>query len=134
MTATRRRVACVNSARVSPRHQRPPTYLEYAIANRRLAGDGQLAAANTAARAVHLAWQVAMVGHEQGFPVSQADLAESEWGGSLRTVERDWRRFAQAFPGEDGPNRVAELLAREYGRRLASQHVGSLASADLATA
>lgn len=52
-----------------------------------------------------------------GWP-TQADYAEY-WRRDLRHTQREWALVREAFPGEDGPDRLARIIALDYRQRLA---------------
>lgn len=76
--------------------------------------DGE--ALSMGARAVLLVAEIAAIGHEHGFPVTQADHAE-HIGCSIRTTERRWQDFKRGFPDEDGPDRLARDFAAAHGSK-----------------
>ncbi len=52
-----------------------------------------------------------------GWP-TQAEYA-AWWKISERQAQREWELFKRAFPGEESPDRIAQLMVANYGRRLA---------------
>jgi len=53
-----------------------------------------------------------------GWP-TQADYS-AYWKRDLRHSQREWALVREAFPGEEGPDRLARILALDYRQRLVS--------------
>ena len=98
---------------------RSPTLGEVAFRNLQAAGHGRIRAMKKASEALTTVSCLAIAASrsENGFP-TQAEYA-SYWNQTERSAQRDWQRFREAFPGEDGPERLARALVAEYSRRLA---------------
>jgi Txe/YoeB family toxin of Txe-Axe toxin-antitoxin module len=97
-----------------------PTLGEVAFRNLREQGYGPVRAMKAAADALAIAGALAIAATQQdGFP-TQAEYA-NYWKQSERSAQRDWERFRKAFPGEDGPERLARALVTDYSRRLSHQ-------------
>lgn len=89
-----------------------------AVANLQAAGYPPLRASLGAARALTTVWQLAVCADALGYWPSQMEYA-AYWRASDRTTQRDWQRFRAAFPDEESPDRLAELLrAHALGERL----------------
>jgi hypothetical protein len=106
---------------------RTPTLGEVAFQNLRDAGYTTMRAMKGAADALTTAGALAIAASrsENGFP-TQAEYA-AYWKQSERSAQRDWERFRKAFPGEDGPERLARALVADYSRRLAEREDPSIA-------
>lgn len=107
--------------------QREPTLIEVAFANLRAQGYSTIRAVKAASDALTTvgALAIAAAHSDNGFP-TQAEYA-AYWKQSERSAQREWRRFKDAFPGEEGPERLARLLVAEYSRRLAEREDPSIA-------
>jgi len=103
------------------------TLAEVATQNLRAQGYGAMRAMKGAADALATAGCLAIVAakSDNGFP-TQAGYA-TYWKQSERSAQREWERFRKAFPGEDGPERLARAIVAEYSRRLAEREDPSMA-------
>ena len=82
---------------------------------------GQLKATKKAAEAVATLACLAIAAEkggaaDGGWP-TQAEYA-AYWKLSERQAQREWQLVKRAFPGEDGPDRLAKALWVEYRTRL----------------
>ena len=111
---------------------RQATLADVAIANLRPQyGTGRLAtlkAMKKAADAIAVAACLAIAaekgaGRDGDWP-TQAEYA-AWWKMTDRHAQREWQLFRRAFPGEEGPERLAKWLLTEYGRRLAEGDQGN---------
>ena len=87
----------------------------------RAQGYGTIRAMKAAADALTTAAALAIAASrsENGFP-TQAEYA-AYWKQSERSAQREWERFRKAFPGQDGPERLAKAILGEYSGRLARE-------------
>lgn len=107
---------------------RTPTLGEVAYRNlREREGYGTMRAMKLAADACTTVacLAIAAAHSENGFP-TQANYAHY-WKQSERTAQREWALVKKAFPGEDGPERLARLVVSEYAARLAKSEDPSIA-------
>lgn len=99
----------------------PRTLPQLAFVNLRSQGYGWRDSFNKASEALSTAVALA-VAYRSGAGADGAWPTQAEYAAfcevDVRTAQREWRVFREAFPGEKDPRRLAELLAREYGRRL----------------
>lgn len=114
-------------AHVSPR-QRTPSLLELAISNLRAQGHSWPAATVKGAQACSTIWQLAYQHDDEGRWPTQEQFA-AYWKTPLRSVQRDWSRFRQAFPREADPERIAKLVAIEIERRQLANGPSSVTAA-----
>jgi hypothetical protein len=112
---------------LGPMKPREQTLGEIAFTNLRAKGYGTMRAMKGAADALTTAGALAIAASrsQNGFP-TQAEYA-TYWKQSERSAQREWRRFKDAFPSEEGPERLARLLVAEYSRRLAEREDPSIA-------
>jgi len=76
----------------------------------------------TATAALVDVWALAFAADELGHWPSQTEYAEARCI-SGRSAQRHWERFRQAFPAEDGPERIGKLVWAEMkGKGLESGH------------
>jgi hypothetical protein len=104
------------------------TLQEVAYRNLQAAGYGRMRAMKKAAEACTTigCLAIAAARSEDGFP-TQEDYA-AYWKQSYRSVQRDWARFREAFPTEDGPERLARHVVSEFAARLAEREDTAIAA------
>jgi hypothetical protein len=119
------------------RRRGPSTLAELAFVNLRAAGYGWRESFSRATDALDTASSLAIAylkgaGTDGAWP-TQAEYAE-HYGITTRTAQRQWHVFREAFPDEASPERIAEIFAREYGRRLEDRGAMLSAPASLVAA
>lgn len=108
--------------------RRPPkTLTEVAYLNLRNQGIGPLAAINRAADAIATIGALALARRDFDHWPTQVEYA-TFWKVSERTAQREWARVKEAFPGEDGPERLARHVYAELGDRL--DNLGTVQTVD----
>ncbi len=88
-----------------------------AMLNLMEAGDGRVKAIHNAARVGTTVCQLAMTARKLDHWPTQAEYA-ADWKISDRKAQLEWALFRRAFPGEESPDRVAEWLNNQIGRRV----------------
>lgn len=103
--------------------------MEVAATNLILQGDGKLKSLTTAGRIGSILAQLIVCARNydgDGWP-TQADYA-AYWKITDRTAQREWALFRRAFPGEDGPDRIAQAIVHQQGARRVAENPASVMS------
>lgn len=95
----------------------PKTLTEHAYLNLRNAGVSPLRAVSQAADACVTIGALALARRDLDHWPTQVEYAE-RWNMSERSAQREWARFKEAFPNEDGPERLARHVYAEISERL----------------
>ena len=109
------------------KRRQPKTLGEVAFVNLKKQGYGTMRAMKEASGALTTvaALAIAAARSNNGFP-TQAEYA-AYWNQSERSAQREWRQFKDAFPSEEGPERLAKLILQDYSRRLVEREDPSIA-------
>ena len=108
------------------RSGKTPTLAEVAAANLQASGRGQIKAMVEAGKAIGIVAALCVCAQRtDGDWPSQRDYA-AYWDMTERTAQREWALVRAAFPGEDGPDRIARAVYAEAGKRISSSPATAL--------
>lgn len=92
--------------------------MQVAVENLTDAGLTPMRASLEAARAITTVWALAACAESLGHWPTQVEYAE-HWQVSDRSAQREWADFRRAFPDEETPDRLAQVVrANVIGQRL----------------
>jgi hypothetical protein len=99
-----------------------------AVAMRNLVNSGMKKplAAVAAGKALAVLWKFLVAGQSLNHWPTQHEYADY-WNETRRTAERDWERFRRAFPTQQSPRKLAELVRAQRPAQIPDDDVTPVA-------